>query len=299
MQAQLAQAKPDLTAARRGWGSISEDPDILGSLMLQPPLTDPDLHPAVPGRRPEVLSARLYWFNALRSRVRHGVPVTPQYTLDATDILISEHGANEYLLVVASHNDGDIDNKVIPALKNAILSVDPNVSVASTTSPLHFDDPDFFLWLVNRWFASQPAGTGVDIDAFDHVMVRDPLRYQTAIAQGVQSDRPELLTLLAKPVTVFGPGRFSITSTTLGFGCELTLAVNGDFDIAARAISFAGGSFTSIPEMRLTAVTDLIYTVLPAMKKMYEGDLGWKQGGDRAAFRTKMKVDAQTLVARI
>ena len=51
--------------------------------------------------------------------------------------------------------------------------------------------------------------------------------------------------------------------------------------------------------MRLTAVTDLLYTVLPEMKTMYEMDRGWRTGSDRSTFRARMKVDAQTLVASI
>ncbi|TDL45230.1 hypothetical protein [Microbacterium oleivorans] len=299
IRAELMKTAPNLQSVRRGWGSINEDPDILGELMMQPPTSAPELLPAMPGRRPQLLAARLYWFNALHTGARGGVTAAPQYRLDGTDILISHVSGSEYLLVVSTHTPGDIDNKVIPELKKAIMGVDANVIINSQSSSIGVGDGDFFLWAVKRRFAAETLGANIELDDFDYVKTHDPLSYQTDIARGVKPDRPELLTLLAKELMVFGPAKFSLNDTSIGFSCELTLEADGSFDIPPRAISYTGANFASIPEMRLTAVTDLIFTVLPAMKAAWLGDASWQRGTGRTQFRAEMKRAASALVATL
>lgn len=289
IQAALS-ARPNLTALRGGWGSIEEDPDIIGAIGVQPPATDPGILPAIPGRRPDVLAARLYWYRPVNTRVPGA---SPQSQLDATDILLSEEGNGDYLLFVATHTERQIINSVIPELRRAISFVDGNVAISTVTSAVDLKTPDFFLWLVRQSFRKKPIiGLDIEIDEMERVRCYDPLSYETRIGRGANEDRLELITMLANSIKVFGPATFTVTATALNAAFEFELATDGSIDITVPSLSYPGAGFTNIEEMRVRAVTDLLYVLLPAMKSQYEGDTGWTSGVDRNKFRAKMKKKA-------
>lgn len=73
---------------------------------------------------------------------------------------------------------------------------------------------------------------------------------------------------------------------------EFELAQDGSIDITVPSLSYPGAGFTTIEEMRVRAVTDLLYVLLPAMKTQYEADKGWTSGVDRDKFRARMKKKA-------
>lgn len=284
--------RPDLASLSAGWGSIDEDPDLFGTVAVQPPVTDPEILPAVAGRRPDLLAARLYWFYENTSRVRGVANLGPRYGITGTDVLISDEGGGKYLLIVASLNHSELDTTVIPSIQNAILGVDPGVIINSHASAIHLEDADFFLWMVRQAFSNKKIGKNVEVDGIDRLAIQDALDQQTSIARGVNVDRVELLTLLASSTKVLGPTTLSVTVPPLDFAMEFQLALNGEFDISVKTIGYTGVTFASTAEMRLQAVTDLIFVLLPAMKKKYRKDTAWRSGVDRQAFRAAMKTRA-------
>lgn len=285
----LIAQRPDLATRRAGWGSIEEDPDILGQSATQPPITDPEILPAIPGRRPELLTARFYWFVQNPPRIAlYG----PRYRINATDVLISDEGNNQFLLFVSSTTGPDIDAQVLPGLQVTIMSVDPSVTISSLDSSLHFQNPDFFFWMVRQHFEQQPIGVGIDIDDIDQVHAQDLLDQQTSIARGVNASRVELLSLLASTSKSFGPASLSVTAPQLGLGLEMRIHLNGEFVVPAQGFIYQGAGFTSTLEERLQVVTDLLYVLLPEMKRKYQADSAWLTGGGRDAFRASIKASA-------
>lgn len=295
----MSATPPDLASLRSGWGSIDEDPDLFGTVAVQPPATTPAILPAVAGRRPDLLAARLYWFYENTSRVRGATNLGPRYGITGTDVLISDEGSGSFLLVVATLNAVDIDTTVIPAVQAAVASIDPGVIIKSLRSSLHFEDADFFLWMVRQAFAQQDIGTDIEVDGMDRLSIQDALDQQTSIARGVNVNRVELLTLLASSTKVLGPTTLSITVAPWDFSMEFQLALNGEFDISVKSIKYKGVTFASTAEMRLQAVTDLIFVLLPSMKAAYEADTTWRSGVDRDAFRAAMKARAVSDVGRL
>lgn len=297
IQAALIGERPSLAAIRGGWGNIAEDPELLNTIGAQPPITDPEILPAIPGLRPDVLAARRYWYNPLRSRVPGAVP---QQVLDGADILLSAEGNNEYLLFVSTLTDRHLNTEIVPALQRAISGIDSSVTVSMTTSSVDFEDPDFFLWLVRQSFGPTTlVAPQVSIDDMDKVACYDPLHYETKIGRGASKDRLELLTMLANRIKVFGPATFSLTDTALDAALELVLSLDGSIDITVPSITYRGAGFTTTEEMRLRAVTDLLYVILPAMKTHYLADTGWRSGVDRDAFRAAMKREALAGIAAL
>lgn len=294
IQAALIAERPSLAAIRGGWGNIGEDPDLLNTIGAQPPISDPEILPAIPGLRPEVLAARRYWYNPLRTRVPGA---SPQQVLDGADILLSAEGNHEYLLFVSTLTDRHLNVEIVPALQRAISNIDPSVTISTTTSSVDFDDPDFFLWLVRKSFGAEPIAPHVTIDDMDKVNCYDPLSYETRIGRGANQDRLELVTMLANSVKVFGPATFSLTATALNAALELSLSLDGSIDITVPSISYPGSGFTTMEEMRVRAVTDLLYVILPSMKAHYLADTGWRSGVDRDVFREAMKQKALAGVA--
>lgn len=210
IQAALS-ARADLTTLRGGWGNIAEDPAIIGAIGVEPPATDPEILPAIPGRRPDVLAARLYWYRPVNTRVPGA---GPQSLLEATDILLGDDGNGAYLLFVSTHTDRQINQSVIPELRRAISSVDGSVAISTVTSAVDFKTPDFFLWLVRQSFRKKPViGLNIEIDEMERVRSYDPLSYETKIGRGANKDRLELITMLADSIKVFGPATFTITAT--------------------------------------------------------------------------------------
>lgn len=289
VQAALS-ARPSLATLRGGWGSIEEDPELLSSINAQPPATDPQILPAIQGRRPEVLAARLYWYRPLDTKTPGAAP---QSLLDGTDILIGEDGSGDYLLFVATHTERHITQSVVPELRRAISAVDPGVAISTVTSAVNFDTPDFFRWLVRQSFRKKPViGAGIEVDAIEQVSCFDPMSYETKVGRGANADRLELIAMLANATKVFGPAKFTITAKVVNAAFELELAQDGSFDITVPSLKYPGAGFASVREMRVRAVTDLLYVLLPAMKAQYASDTGWTGGADREKFREKMKKNA-------
>lgn len=298
MRDSLKLIRPELTAARPGWGSIADSADILGALMAQPAPSDPEILPGVPTRHPDVLVARLYWFQQLRTRIRNGVPAPPQYSLNATDVIISHEAGDEYLLFVSALADKEHD-QVIPAIKRAVQSVDANVLVTSSTSSLDLEEADLFMWLLRQKFANDRISASVDIDDVDFVRASDPLSFGTSLDRGIQIGRLELTTLLANKTSRFGPAKFSITDNATGLACELTLWVNGSFDVTVAGINYLGAPVLSTEAKRLSAVMDLLYQILPGIKNMYFADKAWRHGNARPQFQAQMKALATSGVAAL
>lgn len=279
--------RPNLATLRGGWGSIAEDPDLIGAIGAQPPATDPQILPAIPGRHPDVLAARLYWYRPVNTRAPGAGPLSQ---LDATDVLIGEDGKGAYLLFVATQTERQINDSVIPELRRAISLVDGNVAISTVTSAVHFETVDFFRWLVRQSFRKKRRiGKNIEIDAVERVDCFDPLSYETKIGRGANKDRLDLMTMLASSSKVFGPATFSITATALDASFEFTLALDGSVDVSVMSLSYRGDGFAPGPEMRVRAITDLLWLLLPAMKAQYEADTGWTSGVDREKFRKRMR----------
>lgn len=287
--------KPVLSKMHRGWGSIYEDAAVIGDLNTQPAGNDPVIIPGVPGRRPDILAARLYWYTKDTALVRVlGVSASPQSThrLRATDVLISETTTpGGFLLLVTTHAGPDIDTLTVPALQNALTPVDRAVTINMATSSVDFGDVDFFLWLICRKFAKVAPSAVVEINDIYQVMVQDALDQQTSIARGVNQGRVELVTLLASSTSSFGPAWMSMTCPSMHAACNFHVSVNGAVDVEVPSIHYSDGIPATGLEKRFNILTDLVHTVLPSLKDAYANDKAWVTSG-RTSFRAQMKAEA-------
>jgi hypothetical protein len=323
--AAMTAKKPNLATFSGGWGSVYDDPDLIGARGTQPPAADPEVLPAMtrgvpanqalpnPGATrvpaatppapaaalpaiPQTLAARLYWYKQdNRLRRESSATADPKffYRLRAVDVLISPiDGSTDLSLMISSWNDDEVDFRVIKQLDILLRAVD---SASTIGSPAVIDliDPDFFLWLTQRHLRAIAITPDLSIETMHSVIVRSVLDHGSYLWKGVDLTRLDLIAHLADRTKSFGPARIAIRSRTLESVYDFDLQLPGAFNVLVDStVRWDDAQLDKLSE-RIRIVQDLANIVIPALKDQYMADAAWNTSG-RDAYRTSMKATLLT-----
>lgn len=268
-------------ASTTGWGSISDDNELLGRPGLSG-LSSGEPQIVIEDEvAPERIVARLYWRRTDRGLldvVDNTDPLGAQ-RLRAADIIISHTEVeNEYVALLGSRRTLDINSHLVPAIENLtdVEAPQGRVQVLSSVSPLSFGDDDFFRWLTYRWVNSPDVTEDLKLRDIRAVEGQDLSNRGTAISRGVDMDRPEFLALLMAATVRLGPAKFFITSERLGLNLDLELRVDGGFSIQVGESEYDEAGFGRI-DIGPMLVKDTAYHVIPELRYAYNKDSAWRE----------------------
>lgn len=269
-----------------GWGSIDDDPTILGqvgSVRLRggaaAVLDEAE-------RAPERFVGRFYSDQLDKKLVRAiGEDAEPQsiYTLQAADIIITRSTEkNRHLVLATSANAVFLGNDVVPALFTlAATAGDEVAQVLRDDTEAHLGDDDFFLWLLYRRTNNPALTSAITLTALRSISSADPFDRAAKLTKGADLDRPELLALVSGTAIRFGPARFAFTDASLDLAGEVELHIDGMFTPLLGETYYEERLDRAALGPRV--VNDLAFKVIPDIRGAYNEDNDWRTT-HRASF---------------
>lgn len=279
----VADMGPDQRTHSPGWGSALDpnDPvEIFGGVpdVLAPKILEE-------GDANEALALRLYWWEYSETqRVALGLPdhAHEAHRLRAVDVVVVPSRIRGHLSVFAITRAGDLlDGRLIPAITELISTVDEEAAFLDGESDISVSDPDFYLWIIDMSRRATQIGAGYELDQIRVVESKDSSLRGTALSEGVDTSRFEMLTLVALVEATFGPAKLKVRDTR-------SLA-NYDFELTADGQLAVQTGETYIPdyvtraENGFRAFFDVALSIVPALLTAYRLDASWQATG-RADF---------------
>lgn len=295
LRSTLSTIKPDKKNQKTGWGAVTDGSQQLNQPDVTPSVTAPVILPEEQGRHPERLLARLFWFRMNRTlRRARGTGSDPAtyYDLQAIDVVISpvEGAADTYTVVVSTWDDAEITKQAVSALKSAVGAIDDKATLISDTSVLDLITPDFFLWLLFRFFHDKKITSEIELDAMRQATSMGALRRTTVMAQGLDLSRSELLALVADENVSFGPLKLALIHDGLDVNIDFELRIDGAFSVTTGATFYTDDVDRNKFDERLREFFDAAYVVIPELKDAYQRDKKWNLT-DRSDFRAQCRAE--------
>lgn len=279
----LTKEPPKHASLTPGWTGPTSGASGLGLANVAPPKADMVILEAGEGY-PRRLHARYYFFkvdSTLKSE--HGTKDQKIiHKLDALDLFVSEtgDGSNKKLCLFSSAND-DTMAPAYKSLDELVRSEDTAAQSTFDSSPLTFGDPDVFLWLLTRRRDDAKFDDLVSLMKIDRISGQDAHRRLTALSKGVDFDRPSFLVAVAD-VETLGPARLRVRDLGADSRLYFDLKVNGAFAVISSQTTYR--NMLDSDRVRLTAVQDLAYRILPLIRETYLKDQEWRDTGRDAEF---------------
>lgn len=295
LRSRFANLHPNKIDQKSGWGALTDGIDLLNQPDVTPSVTAPVIFPEEQGRHPERLVARLFWFrlNRVLRRVREtGTDSSGYHDLQSIDVVISpiDGTPGSYTIVVSTWDDTEITKHVIAALKGAVGAIDDKAILTSDTSVLDLITPDFFLWLLFRFFHANQITPEIELDAMRQATTTGSLRRTTVTAQGLDLSRSELLALIADEDVSFGPVKLALIHKGLEVNVDFELRIDGAFSVTTGSTFYSDDVARTKLDERLRAFFDTAYVVIPELKDAYQADKDWNSIG-RVRFRDELRAE--------
>lgn len=264
----------------RGWGSLVDGREEMLSRPSRerinpsrPDVVDPS------NNYPSQLRLRLYW-DELDKRLfevsQPGDDESRYYRFDATDVIVCESKTDEFLILVSTRNPKQLKNFAIPALRDLFQAADSGSQLTVDSSPLAFQNDDIFRWFIHRTATAPDLSDEISLVAVDSINSLDTLKRVSALTQGADLDRPELLALLANSSTSFGPGKILVADHVLALGIGLELRMDGSFSVLRGESDYEDERGLSAAEKGIRLVLDATFRVIPELQRLYNADSSWR-----------------------
>jgi hypothetical protein len=286
-----------------GWGATDPvNDDYLGSHTTRPT-------PGVPIIAPEgelherYIEARYYYDDydqraAEYAQLAPGTAV-PEFQLRAVDVMISETSVDdEYLLFVSAGSTvAGYKSQILQGIEAKLQEQDPALTIHAGSQSRGFGDDDFFFWLLHRVTNSNQITDELSVSVIRDLSGQDALSRPSSVSQGASVDRPELLSMIARRTSTFGPAKFACYFEPLTLHLDLDLRQDGAFLLQLGNSWYEKDA--PLPSLfRTHIVRDAAYTVLPALRSAYYGDSAWRTH-ERDQFITKAITDLADVVAKL
>jgi hypothetical protein len=223
---------------------------------------------------------------------------TPEYQLEAVDVMISETSeSNEFLMFVsASTTVSGYKTQILRGIESTLQEHDPDLKVYAKSAAVGFGDDDFFLWLLNRVTNANQITENLSVSIIRDLSGQDALLRPSSVSQGASLDRPELLSMIARDTSTFGPAKFACYYAPLGLHLDLDLRQDGSFLIQTGNSWYEQQVVPS--EERLNMVRDAAYVVIPKLRSAYYHDSDWTTH-QKAAFINAAITSLADVVAKL
>ncbi|WP_157749833.1 hypothetical protein [Microbacterium sp. TPU 3598] len=285
----FAQNPPDHDTLTGGWASTDDTASNINARNVAPPRSEPEILPA-DGAYPSRLAARYYFFKS-NKQLRESFPNSPQehHYIAAFDVLISATGAGDHMALLSSRS-AVAAGKLIKALREVMLSIDPNAKIIFDGSQIAFS-ADLFFWLIVR-SRNEPVLDGhLTIDAVLRVNGQDNANRATTLSDGVDFNRPALLVAVAE-IDQLGPVRVVLRASDLEAKVTVDVWSGGVFSVLKGETHYTDE--IDSPELRVTSIEDFAYDLLPRIIRAYATDDAW----DDSRREEEILAAAQTIVDR-
>jgi hypothetical protein len=264
-----------------GWGSLYDDPVHAQRESLRYPFES-----SVPGatenhRGTEVLRMRYYFEepNPTLRRVLGEVADRKQYCeRHGVDMLfLREEDSQSVTVLVSTTNSSEIKAVVKPALDTLVGAVGEGSGMATDYANTDELDPDIFLWLLYKEAHDRQISPEIKLSEIARMESRNGPIWRSRFSKGATVDRADILALIAKGNTVFGPAKFSFVHSGYPQGFfEISLSADLSFGIL-RTSMYDEPDLESLPEMEIgpRMVEDLWQVLIPAVRRAHTGDRAW------------------------
>lgn len=209
------------------------------------------------------------------------------------DFIILDEGDSDGVVtaLVSTTNSAEIKSIVKPALENLVAPGDENASSMVTDYANTSDfDPDLFLWLFYRDAHARQLAPDLKLSEISRMESRNGKIWRSRFSQGASIDRADILALIAKGNTVFGPAKFSFTHSGDPDGFfEITLSSDLSFSLL-RTSEYDDEDLQELPEDEYwpRMVQDVWQVLIPAVRGAHKGDKEWHNSA-RAKFIQECK----------
>lgn len=269
-------------APAAGWGSLADDPvhatreSLRNSFEPGSPslITNQWKTPAIEAR---------YYFEEPNSTLRRALGEVADRTQycqrRAFDFIILEEDKSDVVTVlVSTTNAAEIKTIVKPALENLVSPGDDGASGMVTDYANTDDfDPDLFLWLLYREAHARQLTSDLKLSQIVRMESRNGPIWKSRFSQGASIDRADILALIAKGNTVFGPTKFSFmySGNPQGF-FEITLSSDLSFSVL-RTSEYDDEDLQNLPADKLwpRMVQDIWQVLIPMVRQAHKGDESW------------------------
>lgn len=275
----MADNKPSPIDLVPGWGSLTDDPDIVGMLAnrFNANVGLPRIQPQ-DDLLPERLEARFYWWELDRPALRYEGYQSEHDAMkaNAVDIVLTAGGKDEIIAFVSTKNTPNITNDVIPQLE--YISSRPSSPNSLSSTAVAYDDvnPDFFFWLVFRALNKQEINSNLRIIDLREAHSEDHAHRGTRLSQGVDPSRGEFLALLAQKTTEFGPVKVTIGSQFPDAVIDCELDFYRKFSLIRGRSEFEGAPEGATSEqVNVLLAMQLANNTFPDLIEAWRADTAW------------------------
>ncbi|KTR52031.1 VOC family protein [Curtobacterium oceanosedimentum] len=272
-------AAPNKATHSPGWGTALDSNEPVRLFGSEPVIGVIEVVNEGPAH--QALALRLYWWEyseAQQNALGLDHRAHEAFRLRAVDVVITPSVLRGHLSVYAITRTADVlEDTVLPAIIELIGTVDEEATLLDGESDLLVDDADFYLWMIDLGRRSAPISGNYELDEIRVVESKDASLRGTALSEGVDTSRFEMLTLIALVGATFGPAKIKVRDTS-------SLA-NYDFELTAAGTLAIQTGETYIPETVLRAdigyraFFDVALSIIPALLTAYRRDRTWGNEG--------------------
>lgn len=255
-----------------GWASTNDHGSNLKQYDAAPPASDPRIEPE--DNYPERLVSRLYYF-VHDTRVSNDLPEASEqrvHFLDAVDVVITKNAPGKYLVLCSSRTSVEL-RRIERALTEVALSLDDKAAVTTRDSLIAFESPDVFLWLAVQARDKPVMHPDWELLQIFDISGTDMAWGTNYMRRDVDFGRPAFLTAVAEGDSL-GPAKLVFKREVTEAKLDLQLFQDGGFTIHVSRTTYR-----HIPveeEMRLTAVLDVAFDLVPMTATLHEEDTHWQ-----------------------
>jgi hypothetical protein len=287
----LQAVKPSHAALNPGWASQNDSGSNIHVTGQVPPTSDPEILD-VDGDYPRRIAARFYYWvhdSNLPMPDDGSQPPSSDYFVDAVDLLVSAQPGASFLLLFSTSNDA-LAEVAADALLARARSIDPQSTLNRSSSALHLSSPDVFVWIYEHERARRRLAPGLMITKVESVSTVETGNKSGLLKGVVDWDRISFLTALAEGQN-FGPVTVTVHLTDLKGVNRVVFALWADGSFSVRATPTHYRGIADQDQLKLTAVNDTAYRIIPAVRSAKATDTGW------AGRKTTMIGDAKAKLA--
>ncbi len=283
---------PNASTLESGWRAGESGDEHIGLPRVTPPAKPLTVREAS-GHLPRRVHLRFFEYVKNSFVTKYAASGTsPDVTfLQGTDLIICESDSASRFTILISSDAGTHLNKVVRSVSDLLAIADRGSAVTALNSPINFDQPDLYLWLLTRARDKRRIDAGMKVNRVDALSGRDKSSRVTAMTKGVSFDRPAFLVAIADAERL-GPAQLRISDTDVNGYLVFTLSTNGSFRLS-KSFSHYREPDDEV-EVGMRYALDLVFSVIPRIIAAYQGDEVWKTT-QRAA---EIVSAARALIAR-
>ncbi|MEN4446417.1 hypothetical protein [Mycobacterium sp. SM3041] len=195
------------------------------------------------------------------------------------DMLFMGDGADGTSMTVlaSTTNAAELKTVVKPALDKLISAAGGGTGMATDYANTDELDPDIFLWLLYKDAHERELSPEMKLSEIGRMSSRNGPIWRSSFSKGASIYRADILALIAKGNSVFGPAKFSVSYSGKPEGFfEIVLNENLSFSVI-RTSEYDDEVLSALPEPEVgpRMVEDVWEILIPAIRLAHSSDKDW------------------------